>query len=196
MAASFEGVLQEIGDLRAQAMQRLQWIVTHERPRNAGHVLASRFEDWLTEFLAMIGEAEAAGLQGEAAAEFGAALDLPRCGAALTDLHRVVRQMARLYADQLASPGTFAALQALGTAAETRAWMPWARGVSEALVQCRRPLGAVEDRVAELWAGWAEVACAGLGAGLGAALPARLGRHPRSAKVSRSAHGGQKHAAG
>ncbi len=180
IATSFEAVLLALEELRACASQHLQWTVLHARPPAGDHVLAGRYEDWAVEMIATTEEAEAAGLRGEAAAGLGAALDLGGSADALVALHRTVRSLARRFHGGLASPEAHAALQALASGEESRAWAPWAGSVAEALGRCREPLETLEDRVADAWAEWAEIACA-------------VAAEPRQARRPRSSRGGQPH---
>lgn len=186
MATAFEAVLLALEELRACAGDRLHWAVLHARPAGGEHVLAGRYEDWATEMLALAEEAEAAGLRGEVAAGLGAALDLGGSAAALVALGRNARALSRRLHGSLASPEAHAALQALAGSEEGRAWGPWARSVAEALVRCRELMARLEDRVAEAWEEWAELA-------LAAAAEPRAARRPRS-PAPKSSAGGQPHA--
>lgn len=160
MAIAFEAVLLALEELRACAGDRLHWAVLHARPAGGEHVLAGRYEDWATEMLALAEEAEAAGLRGEAAAGLGEALDLGAGAAALVALQRGVRSLSHRLHGSLASPEAHAALQALAGSEEGRAWGPWARSVAEALGRCGEPMARLEDRLAEAWEEWAELALA------------------------------------
>lgn len=186
MATAFEAVLQALEELRACAGDRLHWAVLHARPDGGEHVLAGRYEDGATEMLALAEEAEAAVLRGEEAAGLGAALDLGGSAAALVSLHRSVRALSRRLHGGLASPEAHAALQALAGSEEAREWAPWARSVAEALGRCREPMARLEDRAAEAWEEWAELA-------LAAAAEPRAARQPWS-PGPRSSAGGQPHA--
>ncbi len=158
MASSFDELLREIGELHAHLGQHLQWSVVNVRPEPAEHVLAGRFEDWSTQIVSAVEEAEMAGLRGKTAAS-ARVVDLGLTGKALLDLHYLVRRSARLLNCELASFETMEALRRLANAEETSIWAPWAHSVSEALTSCREPFEQLEDTVADAWANWAEIAC-------------------------------------
>lgn len=186
MATSFDELLRGIAELQTRLRQHLQWSVVNVRPEPAEHVLAGRFEDWSTQIVSAVEEAEMAGLRGRAAASAGV-VDLGLTGKALVDLHYLIRRSARLLNCELASFDTMEALRRLANAEETSIWAPWAHSVREALVSCREPFEQLEDTVADAWANWAEIASASTRA---ANIRARRGRDKTREAKSRSKEGG------
>lgn|SRR5262249_3126518 len=144
----------------ADLRKRLRWAVTNGKPLGDDHALAGRFEDWTTEMVTLMDDAEQAALDGQDAAL--GKLDLGTSGTATLRCHKSIRQCAKLFDIQLTSPQTVAALQRLESENQGR-WTAWVRSVSEGLADCRAGLEAIEDAIIECWAEWSEVAVASAG---------------------------------
>lgn len=178
MASAFEAILRAVDELRACICDRLQWAVLQARPPGPVHVLAARYEDWTADMAAAVEQAEAAALRGSAAAGRGAGPDLAASAEALLSLQATLRGLSRGFHAGLASPAAHAALEALAQRPDSRVWKAWAQDVAEAMSSCRDALEILEDRLAEAWAGWAEIACA-------------VATEPRGQRRTRTARGGR-----
>ena len=157
MRSAFQNVLEKTESLHQALDELLHWAVTEGKPAQEDHVLVSRYDDAVSEFVGLLREAKDFAERGCRAAV--SPIDLPEARQAIIECQRRASEISQRFFRDLASREALDALNTLGLEQRKR-WLEWVRGVKDALDHCRQP---IEDLNQALFQCWQELSeCSGM----------------------------------
>lgn len=152
MTMTLDTTIHEL-DSRLAAMQARQeellWAVVEAQPAGEGHALADSLGDAVQDGLSHLRQARQA-LREATVGNSSVRDSLTAVARGLVECQREVTRASDIHHDRLLDATTLRGLHDMARE-RSGSWRSWARGVEDALTQCRLPLHDVNQALLEAW---------------------------------------------